>query len=53
MTLQIFALLMVTVSFISLALFVFSPRNKSYFEAMSKIPLENSSDEETSHRGEE
>ena len=40
MTLQIVALIIVTFGFTALALYVFSPRNKTYFEDMSRIPLD-------------
>ncbi len=40
MSLQVIALLLVTIGFTVLAIRVFAPRNKSYYEAMAKIPLD-------------
>ena len=46
MSMQIFALLLVTIGFSILAYRVFSPANKSYFDAMGKIPLDESDDQD-------
>ena len=41
MTLQIFALLLVVVGFVCLSVWVYWPTRKSYWQALSHIPLQD------------
>ncbi len=51
MSLQVFALLLVTIGFTVLAVRVFAPRNKSYYDAMAKIPLDDAQDSTKESKG--
>ncbi len=51
MSLQVFALLLVTIGFTVLAVRVFAPRNKSYYEAMAKLPLDDTAESTNERKG--
>ncbi|MEQ8516393.1 MAG: cbb3-type cytochrome c oxidase subunit 3 [Chromatocurvus sp.] len=47
MTLQILALIIVVVGFITLLVYIFSPSNKDYFAAMSRLPFDTEKETRT------